>query len=223
MVRLMRALPFSVSMAFLTMPSSASLRMPTLCRLAGRHAQGHLVLLEGDDEQLERDAGDLLLLDADDAADAMRRIDDPLVSLEPMPLADRLLGPGGCRRRCRRGSCRSGRPGSRGRDLLPGLAGGGRHRATLSRLRLTAGSGCHGLLDGDGLGEHGRLGGSRRLLRRRDDGRSLRLRLGRARLGRRDRASWRLPVSCSGRLLLQPAWTDACPGPWPAAPSTPQT
>ena len=55
-------------------------------RLAGGHAQGHLVLLEGDDEQLERQAGDLLLFDADDAADAMRGIDDPFAGLEAVTL-----------------------------------------------------------------------------------------------------------------------------------------
>ena len=67
-------------------------------RLAGRHAQRHLVLLERDDEELERHAGDLLLLDADDASDAVRRIDDPLVGLEAMPLIDGLLAGRGSRR-----------------------------------------------------------------------------------------------------------------------------
>src|SRR5689334_2059359 len=65
-------------------------------RLSGRHAQGHLVLFKGDDEELERNAGDLLLFDADDAANAVRGINDPFVGLEAVTLvygflADSLL------------------------------------------------------------------------------------------------------------------------------------
>ena len=86
MVRLMRARPFSVSSARLTSPPSASLRMPTVAILRHRHAQRHLVLEEVDDEQLELVAGDFLLLDREDLADAVRRVHDILVGLEPVTL-----------------------------------------------------------------------------------------------------------------------------------------
>ena len=59
--------------------------------LAGRNAQGQLLLVEGDDKELKRHAGDFLLLDADDAADTMSGIDDELVGLEAVALVDRLL------------------------------------------------------------------------------------------------------------------------------------
>ena len=74
-----------------------------ICRLAGRHAQRHLVLLERDDEQLELETCDLLLLDRHNATDSMRRIDDIVIgtklgrfrlahvcaSLVPTPPTDR--------------------------------------------------------------------------------------------------------------------------------------
>ena len=91
MVRLMRARPLRVSSARLTSAPSASLRMPTAGDLRGRHPQRHLVLDEVDDEQLELGARDLLLLDGDDLADAVGRIDDEFVGLEALALG-RLLG-----------------------------------------------------------------------------------------------------------------------------------
>jgi hypothetical protein len=51
-------------------------------RLVGGDAQGHLVLLEGDDEKLQLNPGDLLFLDRDDPADAMRRVDHEIVRAE---------------------------------------------------------------------------------------------------------------------------------------------
>ena len=61
------------------------------CELAGRHAQRQLLLVEGDDKEFERHAGDFLLLDADDTADTVRGIDDEFIGLEAVTLADRLL------------------------------------------------------------------------------------------------------------------------------------
>ena len=52
----------------------------------GRNPQGHLVLDEVDDEQFELSARNLLLLDRDDLADPMGRIDDKLVSFEALSL-----------------------------------------------------------------------------------------------------------------------------------------
>ena len=116
--------------------------MPTLCELAGRHAQRQLLLVEGDDEQLERHARDFLLLDADDPADAVSRIDDELVGLEAMALADRLLLRGhqltrgrgllGDRLRCRGGW--SGDRRHRRRQLRAGWLGDGGGHGTLGRL-----------------------------------------------------------------------------------------
>ena len=54
--------------------------------LGHRHAQRHLVLDEVDDEQLELVAGDFLLLDREDLADAVGRVHDILVDLEPVTL-----------------------------------------------------------------------------------------------------------------------------------------
>ena len=45
--------------------------------------EGHLVLDEADDEELEAEARDLLLLDADNLSHAMRRIDDEFGCLKP--------------------------------------------------------------------------------------------------------------------------------------------
>jgi hypothetical protein len=56
-------------------------------QLAGGHAQRQLLLLEVDHEQLESHARDLLLLDADDAADTVSRVDDELAGFEAMALA----------------------------------------------------------------------------------------------------------------------------------------
>jgi hypothetical protein len=53
-----------------------------LGRLVGGHPERHLVLLERDDEEFQPQASDLLLFDRDDAADAVRRIDDELVRAE---------------------------------------------------------------------------------------------------------------------------------------------
>ena len=143
MVRLTRARPFKVSMAFLTMPSSASLRMPTLSQLAGRHAQRQLLLVEVDDEQLERHARDLLLLDADDAADAVSGIDDELVGLEAVALAHGLLfggqGLAGSSRllgdRLGRSRCSSRRRLSRSSDLAAGRSFRDRRGNGASRRR----------------------------------------------------------------------------------------
>ena len=68
-------------------------------QLAGRHAQGHLVLLELDDEQFQRDSGNFLLFDPDDTADAVCGINDGLTRLETVARAHRLL----------RGQCGSSR------------------------------------------------------------------------------------------------------------------
>ena len=59
--------------------------------LGGRNPQRHLVLDEVDDEQLELGAGDLLLLDGQDLADAVGRIDDELVGLEALSLGSLLI------------------------------------------------------------------------------------------------------------------------------------
>ena len=64
--------------------ASDNLRMPTDGDLSGRHTQRHLVLGEGNDEQLELEAGDFLLVDRNDLADAMRRIDDVFTRLEAL-------------------------------------------------------------------------------------------------------------------------------------------
>src|SRR5690606_2663770 len=54
------------------------------------NAEGQLVLLEADDEQLKSKTSDFLLLDSDDHADAMGGIDDIFARLEPEPLLLRL-------------------------------------------------------------------------------------------------------------------------------------
>src|SRR5256714_1448766 len=54
--------------------------------LAHRHPQRHLVLEEVDDEQLELVARDFLLLDRENLADAVSRVDDVFVDLEPVTL-----------------------------------------------------------------------------------------------------------------------------------------
>jgi hypothetical protein len=76
------ALPLSVSSALVTTSGSRQRAHPDLGRLVGRHAQGHLVLLEGDDEQLQLEARDFLFFDRDDLAHAMRGIDDEFVGAE---------------------------------------------------------------------------------------------------------------------------------------------
>src|SRR4029077_581783 len=63
--------------------------------LGGRKPQRHLVLDEVDDEELELGAGDLLLLDGEDLADAVGRIDDELVSPEALTLRSLLAGHSG--------------------------------------------------------------------------------------------------------------------------------
>ena len=55
--------------------------------LRHRNLQGELALLEIDDEQFQLVARDFLLVDRDDLADAMRRIDDVLAGLETVPAA----------------------------------------------------------------------------------------------------------------------------------------
>ena len=87
----MRARPLSVSSARLTSGALGELAHADRGDLGGRHPQRHLVLDEVDDEQLELGARDLLLLDRDDLADAMGRIDDEFVGLEALTLG-RLLG-----------------------------------------------------------------------------------------------------------------------------------
>ena len=59
--------------------------------LRGRHPQRHLVLHEVDDEQLEPGAGDLLLLDGQDLANAVGGIDHEFIGLEPLTLGHDLL------------------------------------------------------------------------------------------------------------------------------------
>src|SRR5690606_32358121 len=59
--------------------------------LGDRHAKGQLVLLEADDEKFEDEAGDLLLLDGHNQANAMRRVNDIFTRFETEPLL-RLLG-----------------------------------------------------------------------------------------------------------------------------------
>src|ERR1019366_9250479 len=59
--------------------------------LRGRHPQRHLVLHEIDHEQLELRAGDLLLLDRQNLADAMGGIDNEFVGLEALTLGQHLL------------------------------------------------------------------------------------------------------------------------------------
>ena len=59
--------------------------------LGGRHAQRHLVLHEIDHEQLKLGARDLLLLDGQDLADAVRGIDHEFVGLEALTLGQDLL------------------------------------------------------------------------------------------------------------------------------------
>jgi hypothetical protein len=76
MVRLMRARPLRVLRAPITTSGEDSLRMPHGLGLQGGNAQGHLVLFELDDEQLEANACDFLFLNAGHFADAVRRIDD---------------------------------------------------------------------------------------------------------------------------------------------------
>ena len=130
MVRLMRARPLSVSSARLTSGAFGELAHADRGDLGGRHPQRHLVLDEVDDEQLELGAGDLLLLDGDDLADAVGRIDDELVGLEALTLG-RLLG--GHSRNC------SFAPACDGRALWPReLHGAGACRA---KLAMSAGRG----------------------------------------------------------------------------------
>ena len=57
--------------------------------LRGRHPQRHLVLHEIDHEQLKLGAGDLLLLDGQDLANAMGGIDHEFVGLEALTLGQR--------------------------------------------------------------------------------------------------------------------------------------
>ena len=59
--------------------------------LRGGDAKGHLVLLEVDNEQLKLRTGDLLLFDADDAANAMGRIHDVLVRPKSVSLLGSFL------------------------------------------------------------------------------------------------------------------------------------
>ena len=147
-------------------------------RFAGRNPERHLVLLEGDDEELERHARDLLLLDADDAADAVGGIDDPLVGLEAVALADRLLAGdgGGCggglllagggllpreHGLLRRGLGHGKRSGGHGLPELPGLRG--RHPVVATDARRR-GSGGRDRFRSDRLACRG-LGRSRGLCR----------------------------------------------------------
>src|SRR3954470_22206379 len=73
-------------------PALGELAHPDGRDLADRHAQRHLVLDEVDDEQLELVARYLLLLARQDLADAVSRVHDVLVDLEPVTL--RRLGDG---------------------------------------------------------------------------------------------------------------------------------
>ena len=214
-------------MARLTTPSSASLRMPTLADLPVGTLQRHLVLLERDDEELQRHAGDLLLLDADDAADAVGRIDDPLVGLEAVPLADRLLAGGGScggglllaggrllarqHRLLRRGLGRRERSGGHGLAELPGH--GGRHLGVAADARADGSIWRDRLIDATGwphgLGGDGRLAPPAGLAWRHWLG-LVRCRLLRRRLGDRD------------RTLAATAWPHPWREHWPAAPCAAQ-
>ena len=82
----MRARPLSVSSARLTSGAFGQLAHADGDDLRGRDPQRHLVLDEIDDEQLELGARDFLLLDRNDLAHAVRRIDDELVGLEALSL-----------------------------------------------------------------------------------------------------------------------------------------
>src|SRR5690606_4202509 len=57
----------------------------------GRDTQGHLVLFKRDHEHLELEAGDLLLFDGHDPADAVGRIDHEIVGAELVLLGLRHL------------------------------------------------------------------------------------------------------------------------------------
>jgi hypothetical protein len=65
-----------------TTSSAASERRPAVDRLLGRDAQGHLLVVEGHDIDLQRHARDFLGLDRRHLADAVRRIDDRVANLE---------------------------------------------------------------------------------------------------------------------------------------------
>ena len=56
------------------------------CYFRSRHPQRHFVFDEIDDEQFEPRAGDLLLLNGHNLADAVRRVDDEFVGLEALSL-----------------------------------------------------------------------------------------------------------------------------------------
>src|SRR3981081_2331642 len=90
-VRLTRARPLSVSSARLTSAGSDSLRMPTLATFAVGTPQRLLVFHEIDHKQLKLGAGDLLILDRENLADAVGGIDDELVGLETLALGQHLL------------------------------------------------------------------------------------------------------------------------------------
>jgi hypothetical protein len=60
--------------------------MPTAGKLRGRYSERHLVFLEIDDEQLELRAGNLLLFDARDAANAVSWVHDILVGTKSVSL-----------------------------------------------------------------------------------------------------------------------------------------
>ena len=117
--------------------------MPTAGRLRHRHAQRHLVLDEADDEEVELDAGDFLRIDADDPADAVRRIDDVFAGLEIGLAAGFLTGIGGFRRlgghnRAPRASAIP-RPASRPQPARPSRAGHDRLAAAAGLAGAAAG------------------------------------------------------------------------------------
>ena len=161
-MRLTRALPLQRLHGLLDDVLLGQLAHADALRLPGRNPQRHLVLLEGDDEEFQRHAGDLLLLDADDAADAVRRVDDPFVGLEAMALVHRLLvgasgglGDGRCWRAAAALSAAgaaclgAGRRGSLGPGAWPW-----RPASCARRVRRTL-AGHEGSLQSDRLGHHG--------------------------------------------------------------------
>ena len=109
--------------------------------LGGRHPQRHLVLDEMDDEQLELGACDLLLLNGNDLADAMGRVNDELGGLEALALGGLLAVHSGARSFVRLASA-DGRLGGSLCNLLGNRLGGRLgHSARYLTTRRRAGMG----------------------------------------------------------------------------------
>ncbi len=82
MARLTRLRPFRVTSALSMILRDDSLRRPEIFAFATGTPQHHALLLERDDEQVQLVPGDLLGLDVDHAADAMRRVNHEIALLE---------------------------------------------------------------------------------------------------------------------------------------------